>query len=67
MTLLKLRYKTELAEAEVQIDFALQNPGTSAFAAVKNNFDSLVHCRQALDMLDAIEAKAKDDSPKKDK
>lgn len=65
--LLKLHYKAELAKAEVQIDFALQNVGASSFDSVKKNFDSLVSCRCALDMIDAIETKAKDDSSKETK
>jgi|13_taG_2_1085334.scaffolds.fasta_scaffold105323_1 hypothetical protein len=67
IALLKKHYETELAKAEVQIDYALQNPGTSSFETVKNNFDSLVQCRQALDMLESIVSKAKKDSPEETK
>jgi hypothetical protein len=63
IALLRKHYETELSKAEVQIDYALQNPGTSSFETVKNNFDSLVQCRQALDMLESIVSKAMKDSP----
>lgn len=65
LTLLKLHYTTELSKAEIQIDLALQNPGTSSFDAVKDNFDSLIHCRHALETISSIEEKAKEknDSP----